>query len=99
MEWKAVLGYLLDNLPGFAALLTAAGLLAARKVESGKTKAEIVKLKVNGQSTIITNLCAEVERLSKRVTQLEADYHLLQRKYDHVTDWAIPRGYEPPAKW
>ena len=86
-----------------AALITAAATAIhnrrADKADEKRADAETEKTYINGQSVVITNLCTEVDRLSKRVDQLEEEYALLQRKYDHVLDWAIPRGYKPPASW
>ena len=81
--------------------------------ETGETLATTRKLSINGQSTIITNLRMEIERLTvrvevvetekkamgARVTQLETDYTLLRRQYTHVLNWALPKGYEPPPHW
>ena len=86
-------------LPGVAALVAAAVAIRAAKGQRNETAADIKKTDINGQSIVIANLATEVGRLSARVTQLETDYNLLRRQYDHVLGWAMPRGYEPPPHW
>ena len=86
-------------LPGVAALVAAVLAMRAAKGQRNETAADIKKTDINGQSIVITNLATEVGRLSARVTQLETDYNLLRRQYDHVLGWAMPRGYEPPPHW
>lgn len=90
---------ILASLPGLAALVAAILAIRAAKGKRNETAADIKKTDINGQSIVITNLAAEVGRLSARVAQLEVDYTLLGRKYDHVLAWAMPRGYEPPPHW
>ena len=86
-------------LPGVAALVAAVVAIRAAKGQRNETTADIKKTDINGQSIVIANLATEVGRLSARVTQLETDYNLLRRQYDHVLGWAMPRGYEPPPHW
>ena len=86
-------------LPGVAALVAAAVAIRAAKGQRNETAADIKKTDINGQSIVIANLATEVGRLSARVAQLETDYNLLRRQYDHVLGWAMPRGYEPPPHW
>ena len=86
-------------LPGVAALVAAVVAIRAAKGQRNETAADIKKTDINGQSIVIANLATEVGRLSARVAQLETDYNLLRRQYDHVLGWAMPRGYEPPPHW
>jgi len=106
MTGKDVLSYILDNLPGLAALLTAAAMWLDQRAQRKKTEADAKKadagakkLDINGQSIVIENLRDEVARLGTRLTHLEKDYALLQRKYEHVLEWATPLGYKPPPRW
>lgn len=82
-----------------AALITALIKGRSARYSDRVASAEANKIIADGQSVVIANLCTEVERLSRRVDQLEQEYALLQRKYDHVLGWAMPRGYKPPASW
>ncbi|HUW09108.1 MAG TPA: hypothetical protein VM537_05225 [Anaerolineae bacterium] len=82
-----------------AAVVAAVVAWRAARGDRDETASDIRKTEINGQAVVIANLLTEVGRLSARVTQLETDYNLLRRQYDHVLGWAMPRGYEPPPHW
>jgi len=84
-SWIALVGGISGGIAAIGTLLVALG-----KIRFGR---------ISAQSTIIDDLGGEVDRLKTRVDELECEYELLQRKYDHVLTWAIPRGYRPPATW
>jgi len=84
-NWIALIGGISGIIAAVATVLVALGKLSIGRVTA--------------QSTIIGDLQSELDRLTTRVDELECEYELLQRKYDHVLGWAIPRGYRPPASW